>query len=414
MISVDAATTIILNAAQPLGLKVELVPLHTAIGNLLAQSVESVLDFPHWDNSAMDGYAVRFADVSDACEDNPIELEVITEIPAGSVPQGSIRSRQAARILTGSMLPEGADTVVMQEWTTRSGNQLYINQAPPQSGHFVRHQGSFYRSGEPLLRSGLRIGGPEIAVLAAAQCLIVPVFKRLRVGILSTGDELVLPDQVLQPGQIVDSNQIALLALLSQAGFDAIALGAVKDDRTSLKQAMKDAIDRCDVVISSGGVSVGDYDYVEELLDELGGEILIRSIAIKPGKPLTFATFPEGKLYFGLPGNPVSALVTFWRFVLPALRRRSGQTSPWSPLFVTAITHQPLKSDGKRESHLWGTILGSGDDLQFCPAMGSGSSGNLVNLAGSTGLAIIPVGQTVVEAGDRISVMLVGGSLLLC
>lgn len=410
MISVDSAETIILNAAQPLGLEVEQVPLHRAIGGLLAQSVESILDFPHWDNSAMDGYAVRYADVAHACEDNPIELKVVTEIPAGSIPQGRIRSGQSARILTGSMLPEGADTVVMQEWTTRSGDGLHINQAPPKSGHFVRHQGSFYRSGEPLLRSGLRIGGPEIAVLAAAQCLMVPVFKRLRVGVLSTGDELVFPDQVLQPGQIVDSNQIALLALLSQAGFDAIALGSVKDDRTSLKQAMKDAIDRCDVVISSGGVSVGDYDYVEELLDELGGEILIRSIAIKPGKPLTFATFPEGKLYFGLPGNPVSALVTFWRFVLPGLRKRSGQTSPWSPLFVTATTHQPLKSDGKRESYLWGTILGSGDDLQFCPAMGSGSSGNLVNLAGSTGLAIIPVGQTIVEAGDRISIMLVGGS----
>jgi molybdopterin molybdotransferase len=411
MISVDSAATIILNAAQPMGLEVEQVPLHKAIGNLLAQPVESILDFPHWDNSAMDGYAVRYTDVADACEESPIELQVITEIPAGSVPQGSIRSGQAARILTGSMLPDGADTVVMQEWTTRSDNKLHINQSPPQSGHFVRHQGSFYRSGEPLLRSGLRIGGPEIAVLAAAQCLMVPVFKRLRVGVLSTGDELVLPDQVLQPGQIVDSNQIALLALLSQAGFDEIPLGSVKDDRTSLKQAMQNAIDRCDVVISSGGVSVGDYDYVEELLDELGGEILIRSIAIKPGKPLTFATFHKGKFYFGLPGNPVSALVTFWRFVLPALRKRSGQTSPWSPLFVTATTHQPLKSDGKRETYLWGTILGSGDDLQFCPAMGSGNSGNLVNLAGSTGLAIIPVGQTMVEAGDRISVMLVGGSL---
>ena len=224
MISVDAAAEIILNAAQPLDLETEQVPLHRAIGHLLAQSVESVLDFPHWDNSAMDGYAVRYADVADTSTDNPVELEVITEIPAGSVPQGAIGAGQAARILTGSMLPEGADTVVMQEWTTRSGDRLYLNQAPPQSGHFVRHQGSFYRSGEPLLRSGLRIGGPEIAVLAAAQCLMVPVFKRLRVGILSTGDELVLPDQVLQPGQIVDSNQIALLALLSQAGFDAIAL----------------------------------------------------------------------------------------------------------------------------------------------------------------------------------------------
>ena len=181
MISVDAAMQIILNAAEPVGLEIEQLPLHKAIGGLLAQSVESRLDFPHWDNSAMDGYAVRYEDVAEASQENFVELEIITEIPAGSVPKGSIRSGQAARILTGSMLPEGADTVVMQEWTTRSGNRLQINQAPPQLGHFVRHQGSFYRSGEPLLRSGLRIGGPEIAVLAAAQCLSVPVFKRLRV-----------------------------------------------------------------------------------------------------------------------------------------------------------------------------------------------------------------------------------------
>ncbi len=412
MISVEQAETLILGAVQ-VGVTIDRVPLGEAIGRILAMPIESALDFPHWDNSAMDGYAVRFEDLMSADLTNApthrVSLTLVEEIPAGAVPSVAVRSGQAARILTGSMMPEGADTVVMQEWTERSedGTTVQILNVPPEKGHFVRHQGSFYRSGQPLLRSGLKLGGAEMAVLAAAQCLMVPVFRRVRVGVLSTGDELVLPDQPLKPGQIVDSNQIALLALLTQAGFETIALGSVKDDRESLKAAMADAIDQCDVVISSGGVSVGDYDYVESLLGELGGEILVRSIAVKPGKPLTFATFPDQKLYFGLPGNPVSALVTFWRFVLPALRKRSGQSSPWSPLFVTATTHQPLKSDGKRESYLWGSVLGAGDDLQFCPAAGSGSSGNLVNLAGSNALAVVPIGQTRVEAGDRVTVMLV-------
>ncbi len=407
MISVECAEALILGAVQE-GVSQERVPLMQAIGRILAAPIESLLDFPHWDNSAMDGYAVRYADLTTAAN-LPVPLTLVEEIPAGAVPKVAVRSGQAARILTGSMMPEGADTVVMQEWTQISddGKIVQILKAPPKKGDFVRHQGSFYRSGEPLLRSGLKLGGAEMAVLAAAQCVQVPVFRKLRVGVLSTGDELVQPDQSLKPGQIVDSNQIALLALLTQEGFESVALGAVKDDRQSLKRSMQGAIEQCDVVISSGGVSVGDYDYVESLLGELGGEILVRSIAIKPGKPMTFATFPDQKLYFGLPGNPVSALVTFWRFVLPALRKRSGQCSPWSPLFVTATTHQPLKSDGKRESYLWGALLGAGDDLQFCPAAGSGSSGNLVNLAGSTGLAVLPMGKTRVEAGDRVTVMMV-------
>jgi molybdopterin molybdotransferase len=413
MITVEQAEALILGAVQA-GTVQERVPLGQAIGRILATPIESVLDFPHWDNSAMDGYAVRFEDLSDGVAGDGVNLALVEEIPAGAVPTVAVRSGQAARILTGGMMPEGADTVVMQEWIHRSddgrsddGNTIQILKTPPEKGHFVRHQGSFYRSGDPLLRSGLKLGGAEMAVLAAAQCLQVPVFRKLRVGVLSTGDELVLPDQPLKPGQIVDSNQIALLALLAQAGFESVALGSVKDDRPTLKRAMAEAIAQCDVVISSGGVSVGDYDYVEALLEELGGEILVRSIAVKPGKPLTFATFPDQKLYFGLPGNPVSALVTFWRFVLPALRKRSGQSSPWSPLFVTATTHQPLKSDGKRESYLWGSVLGAADDLQFCPAAGSGSSGNLVNLAGSNALAVVPIGQTQVEAGDRVTVMLV-------
>jgi molybdopterin molybdotransferase len=407
MTPVLTAESIILASVTPLcpSQDLDLVPLSQAAGRILAGAIASGLDFPHWDNSAMDGYAVRFQDVVAASPAYPATLRIISEIPAGSTPDITLKPGQAARILTGSMMPIGADTVVMQEKAERIGaDTVRLIEAPPELGHFVRHRGSFYRSGDRLLGSGMTIGGAELAVLAAAQVLTVPVFRRVRVGVLSTGNELIQPHETLQPGQIVDSNQVALVALLQQAGVDAVALGQVRDDRLALKSAMAAAIESCDVVISSGGVSVGDYDYVEDLLEELGGKILVRSIAIKPGKPLTFATFGD-RLYFGLPGNPVSALVTFWRFVLPAIKKRSGQANNWGPHWQTAVSATPLKSDGKRESYLWGCVHQSGATPMFEVAAGSGSSGNLVNLAGSNGLAVIPIGIQTIEPGTPFQVM---------
>ncbi len=407
MIPVQTAESIILASIRSFSPLQDLVtvPLTQAAGRILAGAIGSSLDFPHWDNSAMDGYAVRFQDVVAASPAYPVTLRITGEIPAGSSPSVVLQPGQAARILTGSMMPIGADTVVMQEKTERIGaNGLRLIEAPPELGHFVRHRGSFHRAGDRLLSPGMAIGGAELAVLAAAQILAVPVFRRVRVGVLSTGNELIQPDQTLQPGQIVDSNQVALVALLERAGAEAIALGQVRDDRATLKTAMAQAIESCDVVISSGGVSVGDYDYVEELLEELGGVIQVRSIAIKPGKPLTFATFGD-KFYFGLPGNPVSALVTFWRFVLPAILKRSGQSSHWGPQWQTGVSQMPLLADGKRESYLWGTIDRSGLAPIFQGASGSGSSGNLVNLAGSNALAVVPVGVQRIEPGRPFQVM---------
>lgn len=410
---VDTAESIILSYARSLSSvqDLEYVPLTQVVGRVLGRDIESVLDFPHWDNSAMDGYAVRFQDVESASPIHPILLRIISDIPAGSVPAIALAPGEAARILTGAMMPIGADTVVMQEKTERiagSSDQIRLTEAPPELGHFVRHRGHFYTAGDRLLSPGLVIGGAELAVLAAAQILTVPVFRRVRVGVLSTGNELIQPHEPLKLGQIVDSNQVALMALLQQAGVEAIALGQVQDDRLVLKSAMKHAIESCDVVISSGGVSVGDYDYVEELLEELGGQVHVRSIAIKPGKPLTFATFGQ-TLYFGLPGNPVSALVTFWRFVLPAIKKCSGQSSNWGPHWTRATSPIVLTADGRRESYLWGTLDRS-DGAELMPifrvAAGSGSSGNLINLAGSNALGVIPVGAQSIEAGDPFQVML--------
>ncbi len=404
MIPAEQATDLILNLVQP-PTAVEFVELRSAPGRILAQPVTSNLDFPHWDNSAMDGYAVRFADVAGAAL--PVSLTIVEEIPAGYQPQRTIALGQAARILTGSVMPVGADTVVMQEMTERQGDRVLIQQAPTELGMFVRRRGAFYQTGQPLLPAGLVLSAPEIAVLAAAQCLQVPVYRRVRVAILSTGSELVPPEQSLQPGQIVDSNQYALTALVEQMGAEAIPLGIVRDDPEATRQAIAQAIAVADVVLSSGGVSVGDYDYVDRVLAELGATIHIRAVAVKPGKPLTVATFaePTPTLYFGLPGNPVSALVTCWRFVRPALRKLAGWPGPWQPAFVSAKTMQELRSDGKRESYLWGNLTLVNGEYTFTLAAGQQNSGNLINLAGTNALAVVPIGQTQIVAGDRVQVL---------
>lgn len=460
MLTVDQAEQVILKLISPFAGEQdsEIVPLSEATGRILAAAVTSNLDFPHWDNSAMDGYAVRQGDLESCSPENPITLQVIEEIPAGYQPQRKVQARQAARILTGSVMPDGADTVVMQEETHKEGDRVTI-MTSPKLGAFVRRKGEFYQAGATLLPVGLTLQATELAVLAAAQCAEVKVYRRPKVAILSTGSELVGIDQPLQPGQIVDSNQYALATLIAQTGAVPLQYGIVPDDPEKLRQAMANAIAAADVVISSGGVSVGDYDYVEKLLESLGGEIHIRAVAMKPGKPLTVATFggkADGKgqraeagseelrvkreefqlpspppspsyppsssspspsspltLYFGLPGNPVSALVTFWRFVQPAIQKLSGlPESSWSPTFVRAKARSVLRSDGKRESYLWGRLYLSDGLFEFDLVGGSHSSGNLINLAGINGLAVLPIGQTQVAAGETILVMQVGSPLI--
>jgi molybdopterin molybdotransferase len=413
MLSADQAAAKILALVEAPPAAIEQVALEAAAGRVLAAPIPSPLDFPHWDNSAMDGYAVRWADVQGASTATPVTLTVTESIPAGRSPTLPVHPGQAARILTGSMLPPGADTVVIQEVTQRQGDAVMILEAPePQQ--FVRHQGSFCRAGEPLLGAGLAIGGPELAVLASAQSLRVPVFPQPRVAILSTGDELVTPEQPLGPGQIVDSNQYALAALVRQAGAIALPLGIVPDRPEALRQAIAAALAQADVIISSGGVSVGDYDYVDEILADLGATLHIRAVAVKPGKPLTVATLPPGQgstpLYFGLPGNPVSALVTFLRFVAPALRKRSGLATGWGPGCVSATTTQPLTAGGQRETYLWGRLTLGPEGHRFSLAAGSHNSANLINLAGTNALAVVPVGTTAIPAGAAVTVMVVNGA----
>ncbi len=434
MFTAVEAERIIFTLISPIQ-SVETVDLNATsecLGRVLASATLSRLDFPHWDNSAMDGYAVRSRDVQQV----PVSLQIVEEIPAGKPPQRTIQPGQAARILTGAMMPEGADTVVMQEDTERSGQQVSILKASaPQA--FVRSRGSFARVGDELLAAGQVIGPAEMALLAATGQTQIPVFRRPRVAILSTGSELVRPDQALQPGQLVDSNQYALSALVAQTGAVSVLMGIVGDDRERLKEAIASALIQCDLVISSGGVSVGDYDYVDDVLVELGATLHVQSVAVKPGKPLTVAGFPlqgrsangcaqpsggfggeqtfrglddgaeafAGKVYFGLPGNPASAMVGFWRFVAPAIAKLSGRLQPWSPEFVWAKATEALTAGGDRETYLWGQLVTGEAGYEFGRASGGHNSGNLVNLVGVSGLGRVPQGETLIEAGQMVSVL---------
>jgi molybdopterin molybdotransferase len=406
---VSQAEQIILDLVRSVT-ETESIDLTLATGRILATSIVSRLDFPHWDNSAMDGYAVKFADVRSSTPKHPVTLEVVEEIPAGYQPQREIQSGAAARIFTGAILPAGADTIVMQEHTQRVQKNFVKIQIAPTARAFVRQRGEYARIGDPLLAAGTVLNPPEIAILAATGCSQVQVYRRPRVAILSTGDELVTPNQTLKPGQIVDSNQYALAAFVEQAGGVPICMGIVPDERDKLTAAMSEAISSADFVLSTGGVSVGDYDYVEAILAELGGDIPIRSVAIKPGKPLTVAKFEREShpvVYFGLPGNPVSALVSCWRFVRAAMAKFSGlPESKWQPNWIEAITTQDLTADGKRETYLWGKLELIDGQYHFSLAGGTHASANMINLAGTNALAVIPVDTTMILDRSTVRVLM--------
>lgn len=403
MYSVKEAESIILTQIQPQQ-ETEKVSLEAAFGRILAEDISSDLDFPYWDNSAMDGYAVRYEDVKDTNPENPVTLKIIAEIPAGKVPEKIIQPGETARIFTGAMLPAGSDTIIMQENTQQKGERVAILIPPEKIGLFVRQRGTFYRAGNTLLKAGIAINSPEIAVLATAQATELTVFSRPKVAIFSTGDELINPDETLQKGQIIDSNRYALTAFVASLGAIPRPLGIIKDSPELLRETIRKAVNSSAIVLSTGGVSVGDYDYIEGILGELGGQILIRSVAIQPGKPLTFATFPNGCIYFGIPGNPVSALVSCWRFVQMAIKKLSGLTD-YQSKFLRVVTRDTLKSKGQREVYLWGKIEIIEGVYQFQLAPGQHNSANLINLTGTNALAIIPQGKTTIQAGETVEVM---------
>ena len=417
MLSVSEAERIILNLVKPFDCEIdsEILSSAQAIARIIAEDIKSELDFPHWDNSAMDGYALRFADLEDIQD---LRLAIASdEIPAGVAIAQTLAKGQCVRIFTGGMLHDGADTVIMQEDTERNDDFLQLKVKPTQ-GEYVRRKGEFIRSGAVLLSAGTRLGATEIGALASARCQQVKVYRQPKVAIISTGSELVSLDssQPIQLGQIIDSNLYALSALVTQAGAIAIPFGTVRDDKAELEAVMQKAIASADIVISTGGVSVGDYDYVDELLEKIGADIHVRSVAIKPGKPLTVASLTKSPkvmesevkvLYFGVPGNPVSAMMSFWRFIRGAIAKLNGSNENyWYPQFIQAIVTEDLHSQGRRETYLWGKLTYQKGKPTFQP-VSNYSSGNLISAIGANALALIRVNQTYVPSGDEVIVMII-------
>ena len=315
-LSVDEALERILARVQPLD--PERVDLVDALGTTLAEDVVADRDVPPFRNSAMDGYAVRGADVATA----PTTLTVVGNIAAGVVASRGVGTGEAMRIMTGAPMPDGADTVVRVEDTDNRLEAVTIN-VPTKPGTSVRTAGEDLTRGETILTRGTVLRPAELGVLATMGRSTVSVIQGPRVAILSTGDELVDIDAELKPGQIRDANRYSLAAAARAAGGTPILLGIVRDTAEDLRRALRDAASRSDVIVTSGGVSVGDHDHVKPVVDELGS-MDFWSIAIRPGRPLAFGAI-DGTLIFGLPGNPVSALLGFELFVRPALLTMAGR-----------------------------------------------------------------------------------------
>ena len=307
MISMDEAIRIVLQHTSPID--VANVGLMDALGCTLAQDVRSDIDMPPFDKATMDGYAVVGNDVAVACSEDPAILDVIEEIPAGSVPQETVSPGHAARIMTGAPVPDGADTVVMVEDTVseRDGEGVRVL-APTEPGRNVAPLGEDVRRGQVVLEAGTWIRPPEIGILAAVGVVGVPVYRRPVVGVVATGSEIVEPGNSPAAGQIRNSNGYSMMAQALRSGAQTRYLGIVEDDEVALKNVISRGLDDCDVVLLSGGVSAGIYDLVQGAMRDCGVEIYFDRIRMKPGKPLTFGA-RGSKLVFGLPGNPVSAVV---------------------------------------------------------------------------------------------------------
>jgi molybdopterin molybdotransferase len=425
--SVDEHLQDVLTTIRPLE-PIEL-QLLDAQGCVLVDDVTVPLSLPPFDNSSMDGYAVRIPDVSGASEEFPAVLEVVGDVAAGAGDPLTVGPGQAARIMTGAPLPPGAETVVPVEWTDGGlgegpvsgmrARSLSPEQAtgqvrvyrPAEARAHVRAKGSDVRAGDRALQAGTVLGPPQIALLAAIGRGTVRVRPRPRVVVLSTGSELVQPGERLEHGQIYDSNSFALTAAARDAGAIAYRVGAVADDADTLRSTIEDQLVRADLMVTTGGVSVGAYDVVKEALahvgdeDEPGGGVEFRKLAMQPGKPQGFGTVgPDHIPLLALPGNPVSSYVSFELFVRPAIRTLMGLEDVHRPTArATLRADKALSSPKGRRQFLRGTYT----DGEVTPVGGAGSH-LIAALAQADALIVVPEDVESVEPGAEIEVVLLG------
>jgi len=402
-ISVAQAQQIVLDACRVLGC--ETVASVDAQGRVLAAPVIAGRTLPPADCSAMDGYAVRAEDLAGASESTPVELAVVYEVAAGGHPDRPLAAGEAARIFTGAPLPPGADTVVVQEDTSARADRVEIPIAP-RPGENVREAGEDIRRGDAVLEPGTRLGPAHLGLLASLGRSLVRVHQRPTVAILSGGDELVDPDGDAAGGRIVSSNTYSLAAHCREVGAEPINLGIARDTPEDLERLLRNGL-RADFLVSSAGVSVGDHDYVRPVLEKLGCRLLFWGVLMKPGYPLAFGRFAEGEgpLVFGLPGNPVSAMVTFEQYIRPAIRKATGHRVWFRPLVRARLTETLTKKAGRL--HFVRVQLAEKDGEIEATSTGNQSSGVLRSMTLAQGLMIFPAEATEMQANAEVRVQVI-------
>jgi len=375
--------------------------LDETVGRVLARDVVADRDNPPFNRSAMDGYAVRAADVVET----PVTLEIVENIPAGRMPTRRVGTGQCAKIMTGAPVPEGADAVVMVEHTEAAGDGNVSIGKAVSAGANICPLGENFRRGDTVLRAGTPIGAAQVAVMAAVGIVETSVFAAPSVAVFSTGSEIVPANAPLGPGQARDCNSHALPARLALEGIRAERRGIVPDDREAVSKAVAESLG-ADVLILSGGASMGDYDLVPGVLRALGVRLFFETVAMKPGKPTVFGRYGK-TVVFGLPGNPVSVQATAELFVVPALRRMTGHADV-GPRVVRAELTGPLKSKGDRRNHLPVVLARKGEGWAAAPVAYHGS-GDMRGLARGNALAVLPIGVKRFDAGRVVEVVLLDG-----
>jgi molybdopterin molybdotransferase len=393
MVEVSDALRAILDLANPVG--VETVALMSARGRYLAEDITADADLPGLPRSSVDGYAVIASDPA-------TNLEVLEEVTAGRLAHAQVTPGAAVRIMTGGSLPEGTDAVVMFEDVEEIDGRAIL-QHKPRQGENVHPRGMDLTAGQTILCRGGRIGPAEVGLLATVGRVQVPVFRAPRVAVLATGDELVEPTQAPPPGAVRDSNRFAIMTAAQEAGAEVVFQALARDDEATLERAMREALAAADVLITSGGVSMGTRDLIKPLLERLA-TIQFGRVSFKPGKPLTFATTAEGKLCFGLPGFPVSSLVTFEVFVRPALLKLSGAEQVLRPRVEVALGHDirpdPVRPEYQRATVTW-------EDHRFVArTTGLQASSRLLSIVGANALLEIDAGTETLAQGTMVQALL--------
>ncbi|RMH07550.1 MAG: molybdopterin molybdenumtransferase MoeA, partial [Nitrospirae bacterium] len=378
------AQAIVLEATEPLGC--EKVGLLEAYGRVLGEDIIAPRDNPPWDNSAMDGFAVRWEDIRKEHEiTKPPVLKIVEDVPAGKTATKVVRPGEAIRIMTGAPIPAGADTVVRVEFTESDDHQVRILQPEPKGAN-IRPRGEDVKAGDCIIAKGTVLRPAEIGMLAILAKSFVSVYQRPRVAILSTGDELADLDERFDENKIVNSNSYGIAAAVQEAGGIPVLLGIARDDPASLKEKISQGL-ACDILVLSGGVSMGEYDFTKAVFAELGADMHFWKLAIRPGQPLAFGKI-KGKLAFGLPGNPVSSMVTFEQLVRLALLKMAGYQQVERPT-VQAVFQETFSKHPDRRHFLRG-ILRQENGTLTVRTTGNQGSGILTSLVKANGLIDVP------------------------